>query len=260
MARARWTAAAILIGFFLSHATLAIAVDDAKAKETPLTKAAAEGDLKTVKALVARGADIKATNKKGDPPLHVASDKGHLAVVRFLIEKGAPVDSKGYFGKTALHLAAGNGHVDVAEFLIAKGAKLESKHNNGLTPLMSAAYEGQTKCIELLIAKKADVKASCGAKSLVALHLTVMMGHKDAAVALIDKGKTPVDIKSRFGSTPLHFAAWCQYIPDSIAEMLIAKGADVNARNEHGYTPLKFAKGRKKNALVKLLLKHGAKE
>jgi len=260
MVRARLAIAAAVIGFVVPHAVLVAAAEGAEDKETPLTKAAAAGELETVRTLIAKGADVQARNKKGDTPLHVACEKGHLAVARYLVEHGAPVDGKGYFEKTPLHVAAGEGHVEVAEFLIAKGAKLESKHQNEMTPLMSAAWGGRTKCVELLVAKKADTRAASGPKQLTALHFAVMLAHKDVAVVLIDKGKTPVDITSRFGSTPLHFAAEGRYIPDSIAEMLIAKGADVNARNEGGLTPLKFARGRDKDALVKTLLKHGAKE
>jgi len=41
-------------------------------------------------------------------------------------------------------------------------------------------------------------------------------------------------------------------------EVLLAKGAEVNARNAHGWTPLHIAAAGGDPAVVALLLKHGA--
>jgi len=42
--------------------------------------------------------------------------------------------------------------------------------------------------------------------------------------------------------------------------MLIAKGADVNARTDKGQTPISLARERGHTEIVELLRKHGAKE
>ena len=44
-----------------------------------------------------------------------------------------------------------------------------------------------------------------------------------------------------------------------IVELLLAKGADVNAKNKRGVTPLDWAIGRKKTETSDLLRKHGGK-
>ena len=63
-----------------------------------------------------------------------------------------------------------------------------------------------------------------------------MGGHKEVAELLIVKG-ADVNAKEEFdGWTPLHFVAGKGH--KEIARLLIAKGADVNAKDEGGNTPL----------------------
>ena len=81
-------------------------------------------------------------------------------------------------------------------------------------------------------------------------------GRKDIVELLIAKG---ADVNARFdddGSTPLHLAAWKGHF--ETAELLIAADADVNAKMEDGDTPLDLAK-RKHQELAELLRKHGGK-
>ena len=72
---------------------------------------------------------------------------------------------------------------------------------------------------------------------------------------------TDVNVKNKYGDTPLHKAALNGY--KEIAELLITKGADVNAIIVSGYlkgqTSLDFASVLKSTELADLLRKHGAK-
>ncbi len=62
------------------------------------------------------------------------------------------------------------------------------------------------------------------------------------------------------GLTPLHEA--CLVGDKAIVEMLLAKGADINAKTDKGDTPLSMAlaKGENRTRIVELLRRHGAKE
>ena len=67
-----------------------------------------------------------------------------------------------------------------------------------------------------------------------------------------------VNAKNESGWTPLHQAAWGGHT--EVAELLIAKGAEVNAMGyEYGATPLDLAGLNDYVETKKLLVKHGGK-
>ena len=59
-------------------------------KETPLIRAAHNGHVATVKALLAAGADPAALDAGDNTPLHWAAMRGHVEVVAALVGGGAP--------------------------------------------------------------------------------------------------------------------------------------------------------------------------
>ncbi len=69
-----------------------------------------------------------------------------------------------------------------------------------------------------------------------------------------------INTKDEYGRPLLHLAAYHGY--DDIAKLLIARGADVNAKDGAGYTPLIFAKAMggsaKSPSIAKILIEHGA--
>jgi len=77
------------------------------------------------------------------------------------------------------------------------------------------------------------------------------------AVRLFIAAGADVNAKDSYGYTPLHRAAYNRQ--KEIAELLIAKGADVNAKTDDGDTPLDWAINFKKTETADLLRKHGGK-
>ena len=88
------------------------------------------------------------------------------------------------------------------------------------------------------------------------LHKAAYEGYREIVELLIAKG-ADVNAKNKRGMTPLHLAA--EYGRNQVVELLIAKGADVNAEDEDGETPLNRAIKVKQTDLADLLRKHGGK-
>ena len=65
--------------------------------------------------------------------------------------------------------------------------------------------------------------------------MAAAFGKTDVAIALIEGG-ADLDARNKDGNTPLHSASFLCY-PD-IVQALVDKGADKNARNNSGSTPL----------------------
>ena len=124
---------------------------------TPLTGAAQWGHKNVVELLIAKGADVNAKNSKGDTPLHAAYK---IDIIKLFIARGANVNARNNEGNTPLHLALrGTDGSDIANLLITNGADINAKSNEGITPLHIAAFRGQRDIVELLIEKGANVHA-----------------------------------------------------------------------------------------------------
>jgi ankyrin repeat protein len=82
-------------------------------------------------------------------------------------------------------------------------------------------------------------------------------GDVEAVKQFIVAGEDVNEKDAEFGVTPLHYAAY--YGEREVTELLIAKGADLNAKDEDAETPLDNAIMRKHPEAADLLRKHGGK-
>lgn len=174
-------------------------------------------------------------------------------------------------GGTPLHKAAASGYVAVAEFLLANRADVKAQDNEGSTPLHLAAAAGHKRLCELLLAKGADVNAA-NESGYTPLHRAVLGGYQGVAETLLAAGAQanskgyvpPVDRQPQQGTanwmemetSPLHSTAEKGFV--ALTELLLKNGADINAQDRGGRTPLIRAVLKNQPATVKVLLEKGA--
>ncbi|MHB0945986.1 MAG: ankyrin repeat domain-containing protein [Sedimentisphaerales bacterium] len=87
------------------------------------------------------------------------------------------------------------------------------------------------------------------------LHLAAMNGHREMAEMLLSKG-SDINAKDSDGNTPLHFAAAGGHL--DLCGFLLEKGADVNAKNRQGQTPLDMSAFNGHQETAELLIAKGA--
>lgn len=77
-----------------------------------------------------------------DTPLIRAARNGDLEVLRALLEAGADADRHDHDGVTALIMAAAYGNVDIVRMLLERGADPRARARGGITALSNAAGGG----------------------------------------------------------------------------------------------------------------------
>jgi excisionase family DNA binding protein len=103
-----------------------------------------------VRALLIKGADPDARNKKGWTALMFAVSMGDLDTMRVLLDGNAEIDARDNEGKTALMQATGEKNIESLRVLLESGADVNVVDRLGETALTIAARRGYTEIVELL--------------------------------------------------------------------------------------------------------------
>jgi ankyrin repeat protein len=119
-----------------------------------------------------------------------------------------------------------------------------------------AAELGNIEAVKQHLAAGTDVDVKGGWLGGTPLHYAARDSHKEIIELLIAKG-ADLNAKGSIGQTSLHDATERGH--KETAELLIATGADVNAKDMYGETPLHFAIIYNKTNIADLLRKHGGK-
>ena len=119
-----------------------------------------------------------------------------------------------------------------------------------------AVKSGNIEAVKQHLAAGTDVNAKSKGNGWTPLfYATSGGGQKEIAELLIAEGAN-VNAKDKLGDTSLQVAAYQGH--KEIAELLIAKGADVNAKDGDGVTPLDLAIRFNRTETAELLIAKGA--
>ena len=211
-------------------------------------------DADKVRLLLARGANAKVVSQRGRTALFLAARSDRSAgIVKLLIAAGGDVRAADAAKMTVLHSAAWGNDTETIRMVVNGGADVNAADFAGFTPLIHAASNRNLDAVRLLLAKGADVNARSGdgsfqkvkAGSIALGHFTPLtaacpLGSRDLIAALLDAG-AKVNVSDVRGMTPLMLATANDRQNLDVIRLLIARGAEVNARSLAGETALDWA-------------------
>ena len=229
-----------------------IEVKDEKGR-SPLHCASRSGSLAIVKMLVKAGAGVRATDNKGDTCLTLVSTEGHTETVRYLVDLPVvDLHHKNDLGSTAL-VCTRNPHA--LQVLIDAGADIEAKNNFGRSALQCASVHGDLVIVKMLVKAGAGVcvRDKVGDTCLI---LAAYKGHTETVRYLATLPEVDMNQRGRRGQTALHRVALTVHA--DVVGLLIDAGADIEAKDDHEWSPLHMACEAGKIANVKMLVKAGA--
>ena len=229
-------------------------------------------------------------------PLMFAAREGDVESARVLMAAGADVNAIAGDGKDALGLAIFNGNYDLASFLIDNKSKVNQADTQGFTPLFWAVDRRNMETapnfpwmvttdplplIKKLLDAGADPNAlvnntprarmRAGSPRIVfatALMRAAFSGDLDLVKLLLAKGADPA-IVSKDDETVLEAAAALGFIQGyskgktaaerlEVIKLLVDLGADVNAADDYGITPLMVAANMGEVSIIQFLVDRGA--
>ncbi|GAA52937.1 ankyrin repeat domain-containing protein 17, partial [Clonorchis sinensis] len=231
-----------------------------KKSYTPLHTAVYANQRAVVAVLLDYGADIEAqVDRTKDTALSIACSHGALEIVEELLNRGANKEHRNISDYTPLSLAASGGHVEVIQLLLRHGAEINSRTGSklGISPLMLASMNGHTSAVSLLLEHGSDINAHIETNRNTALTLACFQG-RSAVVSLLVERKANIEHRAKTGLTPLMEAASGDYV--EVGMILLDHGADVNAAPVPSSrdTALTIAADKGNSKFVNLLLEKGA--
>jgi ankyrin repeat protein len=174
--------------------------------------------------------------------LFVAIENNDIVTVEQLLRGGANVEAVGPNGLTPLMSAAEQGSVPLVSLLLQNGADANKRGDQDETVLSWAARSGRVRVVDLLV-RLSDTKNKNHAL-FAAVEGGPLVIRNDAPAALDSVPTEPADVEESWTAT---------------VESLLANGANIEARNEDGSTPLTWASAFAQTDILKLLIQRGAK-
>lgn len=207
---------------------------------------------KFIKDLAKKGASVNTVDDYGNTPIldlvsinENLDDAEAAYILSTLIKSGANIEARDVNGRTPLHLIVMNNHDYLLGALLNNSSNVSVdvniKDNEGETPLHLAALNYFPSGVSQLLLKGADVNAVDKYKR-TPLMLAVKNCEFESAAHLLASG-ADVTLEDDYGNSVMHYYAKLDYsyrYYEKLLVLLIKFGADINALNKDGKTPLDY--------------------
>lgn len=217
-----------------------------------------------LQAMADKGVDINITADSpaeiGSTPLHEACIYGNVNMVELLMKLGADDSLKNSKGETPAHMAVQK-KIFYKEIKPAVRIKmLESltevdiPGDDGKTPIMTAQMQDYGTAVEVtncLLERNVDIKHRDNNGNTVLLLHADRHCNKGVIKELIRAG-ADINEKNKNGDTALHFALINGNV--EVARFLVKKGADYQAVNNKGKSPMEIAAEKGYEAVLELMM------
>ena len=214
--------------------------------------------------LIQSGVNINIPNASGVTPLHFAAFLGQLSTVQLLLGSGADPRALTYPSEAAagwapIHFAAQNCQADVFCALLERDTGLMNEliamgtsELSLVQLIMQEESEESKREVEQMLSLLVDKRATLPP---FFFHWCLTKNYNQLAKNLLELDLVPReerDSADEEGNTPLHNSCTLGKAP--IAELLIAKGARLDLKNNQGKTPLHLASQKKLLCIVRAIL------
>ena len=226
---------------------------------TPLYLSAEANVVENVEFLLEQGADASLGEKeRGQVPLHAAARANNALVARILMEAGTEPDVRDVNEFTPLFVAAMKDSAEAAEALLEGGAAVDAKDKSLNTPLHIAATHQALRVIPVLFRHGASgwLKNESGRTPL---FRAVKSGEEEAAWTLMRMDENiskAISTRDKVKQSVLHACALKNF--SRLMGAMLDKGANANAMDKNGRSPLHVAAEHDHAEAVRVLLRHGA--
>ncbi|MDR2365374.1 MAG: ankyrin repeat domain-containing protein [Zoogloeaceae bacterium] len=166
----------------------------------------------------------------------VSVETGDLRQVKAWLDRGLSPDYQADRLGSGLMIAAWEGNLPMLELFYRYGANVNLENGAGEQALLLAAWRNQRAAIDWLLARGAALNRPSGQWS--ALHYAAFSGHADLVGDLLARG-ADIDARNPGGATPLMMAIYDG--KQEVARLLIERGADLEARNDRGDGAMEWA-------------------